>query len=428
MTNQPHSSMTKADLVFLAERRRYRTIGSVMILLAILSVVFFAIGMDPQLVSTFALKSPGLVEAEIADLILPSHLSIIVLSSVNTLLGIYQLVKSFGKRSNMVLGLSILIWVFSFMIWATAGKSTNLTGMLRLSVVQAIPLIFGALSGIISERAGVVNIAIEGLMLVAAMVGVIVSSATGNIHLGLLAALVASGLTALLHAILSIHYKVDQIISGMVINIFATGITSYIGIKFLVDFPNLNLSGLYPNFAIPGLSQISILGPIFFNQNIFFYLAFFMLVLMQFVLFHTPWGLRTRMVGEHPRAADTLGINVHRKRYVAVILSGILAGFGGAYLTLGAVGRFNRLMTAGRGYIGLAAMIFGNWNPFGALGASLIFGFSSSLESKISILQAPIPSQILGMAPYLATIIILVGVVGKVTAPAADGQPYDNEG
>ncbi len=428
MTNQPHSSMTKSDLVFLAERRRYRTIGSVMILMAILSVVLFARGMDPQLVSTFALKSPGLVETEIADLVLPSHLSIIVLSSVNTLLGIYQLVKSFGKRSNMVLGLSILMWVFSFMIWATAGKSTNLTGMLRLSVVQAIPLIFGALSGIMSERAGVVNIAIEGLMLISAMVGVIVSSATGNIHLGLLAALVASGLTALLHAILSIHYKVDQIISGMVINIFATGITSYIGIKFLIDFPNLNLSALYPNFAIPVLSQIPILGPIFFNQNIFFYLAFFMLVLMQFVLFRTPWGLRTRMVGEHPRAADTLGINVHRKRYVAVILSGILAGFGGAYLTLGAVGRFNRLMTAGRGYIGLAAMIFGNWKPFGALGASLIFGFSSSLESKISILQAPIPSQILGMAPYLATIIILVGVIGKVTAPAADGQPYDSEG
>jgi simple sugar transport system permease protein len=294
-------------------------------------------------------------------------------------------------------------------------------------VVQAIPLIFGALSGILSERAGVVNIAIEGLMLIAAMVGVIVSSATGNIHFGLLAALIASGLTALLHAVLCIHYKVDQIISGMVINIFATGITGYVGIKFLAEFPNLNLSALYPNMAIPGLAKLPVLGPILFNQNIFFYLAFIMLVVVQFALFYTPWGLRTRMVGEHPRAADTLGINVTRKRYVAVILSGLMAGLGGAYLTLGAVGRFNRLMTAGRGYIGLAAMIFGNWNPFGALGASLIFGFASSLESKLSILQAPIPSQILGMAPYLATIIIMVGVIGKVTAPAADGQPYESE-
>jgi ABC-type uncharacterized transport system permease subunit len=428
MTKKIYEPKPTTDLAFIAEKKRYRTIGVVVLLLGVLSAVLFGRGIDLQQVSTFVLKSPGLVEIEAPDLVLPTLISILVLSAANAILGIYQLVKTFGKRSNMVLGIAMLLWVFSLMVWATADKSINLTGMLRLSVVQAIPLIFGALSGILSERAGVVNIAIEGLMLVAAMVGVIVSSATGNIHFGLLAALIASGLTALLHAVLCIRYKVDQIISGMVINIFATGITSYVGIKFLIDFPKLNLSGLYPNTAIPGLAQLPILGPIFFNQNLFFYLAFILLVVLQFVLYKTPWGLRTRMVGEHPRAADTLGIDVHRKRYVAVVLSGIIAGLGGAYLSLGAVGRFNRLMTAGRGYIGLAAMIFGNWNPFGALGASLIFGFSSSLESKMSILQAPIPSQFLSMAPYLATIIILVGVIGKVTAPAADGQPYDSEG
>ena len=374
---------TSKDLIFIAERKRYRMIGIVITLLGILSALLFTPGAESGQVSTFVLNSPGLVEAQVADLVLPTFASIMVLSVLAAFLGIYQLVRSFGKRSNMVLGLVLLLFVFSFMIWATKDKSINLTGMLRLSVVQAIPLIFGALSGILSERAGVVNIAIEGLMLIAAMVGVIVSSATGNIHLGLLAALLASGLTALLHATLCIRYKVDQIISGMVINIFATGITSYVGIKFLIEFPNLNLSGLYPNFAIPTLSGLPILGPIFFNQNIFFYLAFILLVVIHLALFYTPWGLRTRMVGEHPRAADTLGINVTRKRYVAVVLSGIAAGLGGAYLTLGAVGRFNRLMTAGRGYIGLAAMIFGNWNPFGALGASLIFGFASSLESDV---------------------------------------------
>lgn len=428
MNNNLKNTYTTKDLVFIAERKRYRTIGILIILLGILSALLFTPGAESGQASTFVLNSPGLVKAQVADLVLPTYASIMVLSALSALLGLYQIVRSFGKRSNMVLGLAILFFVFSFMIWATKDKSINLTGMLRLSVVQAIPLIFGALSGILSERAGVVNIAIEGLMLIAALVGVIVSSATGNIHLGLLAALLASGLTALFHAVLCIRYKVDQIISGMIINIFATGITGYISIKFLIEFPNLNLSGLYPNFAIPALSGLPILGPIFFNQNIFFYLAFFLLVVIHLALFYTPWGLRTRMVGEHPRAADTLGINVTRKRYVAVVLSGIAAGLGGAYLTLGAVGRFNRLMTAGRGYIGLAAMIFGNWNPFGALGASLIFGFASSLESKISILQAPIPSQILGMAPYLATIIILVGVIGKVTAPAADGQPYESEG
>jgi len=416
------------ELVFIAERKRYQTIGIVMILIGIMSAILFVPGAEPGQVSTFVLDAPGLVELKVPNLVLPSQSSIVVLSVFTVLLGGYQFWKSFTRRSNMVLGLAILFFVFSFMIWVTMDKSINLTGMLRLSVVQAIPLIFGALSGILSERSGVVNIAIEGLMLIAAMVGVIVSSATGNIHLGLLAALLASGLTALVHAVLCIRYQVDQIISGMVINIFASGITSFVGIKFLIEFPDLNLSGLYPNVAVPGLAQVPILGPIFFNQNIFFYLAFILLVVIHLALFYTPWGLRTRMVGEHPRAADTLGINVARKRYVSVVLSGIVAGLGGAYLTLGAVGRFNRLMTAGRGYIGLAAMIFGNWNPFGALGASMIFGFASSLESKVSILQAPIPSQILGMAPYLATIIILVGVIGKVTAPAADGQPYESEG
>jgi ABC-type uncharacterized transport system permease subunit len=426
MKNSKHI-YTNDELVFIAERKRYRTIGVVMILLGLLSMFLFAPVAQAGDVSTFVLNAPGLVNIQIPDLVLPTFASIIVLSAICVLLGGYQLWKSFGNKSNLMLGLVILFFVFTFMLWATCGKSINLTGMLRLSVVQAIPLIFAALSGIMSERSGVVNIAIEGLMLIAAMVGVIISSATHNIYLGLLAALIASGLTALLHAVLCIRYKVDQIISGMAINIFASGITSYIGIKFLTEFPDLNLSALFPNFAVPGLSKLPVLGPIFFNQNIFFYLAFILLVVVHLALFYTPWGLRTRMVGEHPRAADTLGINVSRKRYVAVVLSGLLAGLGGAYLTLGAVGRFNRLMTAGRGFIGLAAMIFGNWNPFGAMGASLIFGFASSLESKISILQAPIPSQILGMAPYLATIIILVGVIGKVTAPAADGQPYESE-
>ena len=291
--------------------------------------------------------------------------------------------------------------------------------MLRLTVVQAIPLVLGALSGILCERSGVVNIAIEGLMLVGALVSVMVASATQSLYWGLLAAIAAGGLLALVHAVLSIHYKVDQVISGMVINIFATGITSFISIKFLIQFPELNQSGLFSNIRIPYLSQIPILGPILFEQNLFMYITVVLLIVIQFALFNTRWGLRTRMVGEHPKAADTLGINVARMRYLAVVLGGFIAGFAGAFLTLGAVGRFDRLMTAGRGFIGLAAMIFGNWNPFGALGASLIFGFASSLQSKLSILDVPIPSQFLLMAPYLATMIILVGVVGRVTPPAA---------
>lgn len=427
MIKNNNNKHTPQELILIAERSRFRRIGIIIIFIGICAALLFAFGTDRNQKSTFVLNSPESFSTKISDLVVPSLYVILVISFINILLGTYQLTKGFGRNTNKILGLAIFLFVFSFLVWATKDKSLNLTGMLRLSVVQAIPLIFGALSGIMSERSGVVNIAIEGLMLIAAMVSVIVSSATQNIHLGLLAALLASGLIALVHAVLTIRFKVDQIISGMAINIFATGITSYVGIKFLITFPELNQTAIYPNFAVPVLSSLPVIGPVFFNQNIFFYLAILLLVVIQVALFYTPWGLRMRMVGEHPRAADTLGINVYKKRYVSVVLSGLLAGLGGAYLTLGAVGRFNRLMTAGRGFIGLAAMIFGNWNPFGALGASLIFGFASSLESKLSILQVPIPSQILAMAPYIATIVILVGVIGKVTAPAADGQPYEGQ-
>jgi len=415
------------ELDYIAERGRYKTIGIIVILLGIVSFAFFTHGTQMSQVSTFGLGSLGSISITVPDLVVPSFVSIALLSILCILIGIYQLVKGFRKRSNLMLGISILLFITAFLIWATRDKSTNLTGMLRLSAVQAIPLVLGALSGILSERSGIVNIAIEGLMLVSALVSVIVSSVTNNIYLGLISALLASGVLALVHGYLSIHFKVDQIISGMVINIFAAGITGFISIKFLVENPNLNQTALFPNYAILGLSTIPILGPIFFNQNIFFYATIVLIFVIHFALYYTPWGLRTRMVGEHPKAADTLGINVQRTRYTAVFLGGTLAGIAGAYLTLGAVGRFNRLMTSGRGYIALAAMIFGNWNPFGALGASLIFGFASSLESKLSILQVPIPSQILLMAPYIATMIILVGVIGKVTSPAADGQPYGGE-
>ncbi|MBI9043754.1 MAG: ABC transporter permease [Anaerolineaceae bacterium] len=427
LLNKTQDNSKTTDLSRITERTRYRVIGIIIILLGIAAFAFFVPNTNFEQKSTFGLAVGGSSAIPIPDLVLPSNITIIFLSVICAGIGGYQLAKGFGKRSNLILGFAILLFIFAFLTWATRDKSVNLTGMLRLSLVQAIPLVLGALSGILCERSGVVNIAIEGLMLTAALVSVVVSSVTHNIYWGLLAGVSIGGLLALVHGILCIKYKVDQIISGMVINIFASGITSYIGIKFLIDYPQLNQSELFPIISIPGLSSIPILGPIFFNQNIFMYITFILLFVIHFALYYTRWGLRTRMVGEHPKAADTLGINVFRTRYLAVILGGMVAGLAGSYLTLGAVGRFNRLMTSGRGFIGLAAMIFGNWNPFGALGASLIFGFSSSLESKLSILQVGIPSQILLMTPYLATMIILVGVVGKVVAPAADGQPYEGK-
>jgi simple sugar transport system permease protein len=413
-------------LAEVTQRTRYRTIGILIFLMGIAGYFCFANGVDPKLQSTFGLNN-GTAQNMISlpDLIIPSFWGASMLSALCVAIGLYQVLRGFRQKTNLVLGIAILFFIFAFLIWAARDSSMNLTGMLRLSVVQAIPLTLGALSGILCERSGVVNIAIEGLMLISSLVSVIVASVTHNLWLGLLAAVMVSGLVASVHAILCLHYLVDQVVSGMVINVFAQGITSFITIKFLVSHPAWNQTGLFPTTPIPVLSRIPILGPIFFNQSIFLYFTILLLIVIQFALYNTRWGLRTRMVGENPKAAATLGINVIRVRYLSVILGGFIAGIAGSYLTLGAVGRFDQLMTTGRGYIGLAAMIFGNWNPIGASGASLIFGFASSLQSKLSILNTPIPSEFLLMAPYIATMIVLAGVVGRVVAPAADGQPYD---
>jgi simple sugar transport system permease protein len=282
------------------------------------------------------------------------------------------------------------------------------------------------MSGVLCERAGVVNIAIEGMMLMSAMVGTLVGSLT-NLWVGLLCAVLAGGLMGLLHAWLSVTYKTDQIVSGTVINIFALGMTSFISAKFLQRYQDLNNPGIFQPIEIPLLSKIPFLGPLLFNNNLFVYGMFILLILLHIGLFYTRWGLRLRSVGEHPKAADTLGIDVFRTRYMAVILGGLVAGFAGAYFTLGSVGRFDEGLTAGRGFISLAAMIFGNWMPFGGFGAGLLFGFADALAARAAILGIPIPSEFLLMTPYIATMIVLAGVVGRGQMPAADGQPYDKE-
>ena len=226
---------------------------------------------------------------------------------------------------------------------------------------------------------------------------------------------------------MSIKYKTDQIISGTVINIFAVGITSFVSAKFMQPYPEINDPGIFKPYEIPVLGQIPVLGPVLFRHNIFVYSMIIFVILLTFLLFKTRWGLRLRSVGEHPKAADTLGIDVYKTRYMAVILGGMMAGFAGAYFTLGSVGRFDQVMTAGRGFIALAAMIFGNWMPAGAMIAGLIFGFSDSLAASLALLRVKIPSEFLLMAPYLITMLALAGVVGRGQMPAADGQPYEKQ-
>jgi simple sugar transport system permease protein len=388
----------------------------------------FALQADADAVTTFVM-TPGGVEATMPDWVLPSRLVLIILAVVAGALGVSQLVlpRGFGSRTTFVLFLVASFFIFAFLVWSAADNSLNLAGLLNSTLSKAVPLTLGALSGVLCERAGVVNIAIEGMMLAAAMVGALIGSVTGDIWIGLGAGVAAGALLGLGHAVLSVTYMTNQIISGTVINIFAVGITSYISAKFMQPYQHLNNPAIFQPWEIPLLSKIPFVGPILFINNFFVYAMFFFLIVLHIGLFYTRWGLRLRSVGEHPKAADTLGINVFRTRYMAVILGGAMAGFAGAYFTLGSVGRFDEVMTAGRGFISLAAMIFGNWMPFGSFAAALLFGFADSLASKLAILGINIPSEFLLMLPYIATMIVLAGVVGRGQMPAADGIPYEKE-
>lgn len=410
----------------LVKPTRQRVMGIIFLGLAAAIWLLFSRSTDAGLITTFKLV-PGGVESNLPDWQMPTLMTLNLLAIACAFLGGVQLVRGFGKRTNLVLSLVSAFFIFGFLVWAAAGKSMNLTGLLNTALYMSVPITLGAFSGILCERAGVVNIAIEGMMLAAAMVGALVGSISGSLWVGLFAAILMGAVLGLVHAILSIKYLTDQIISGTVINIFAGGMTAFVSSKFMQINQSLNDPGIFKPIEIPLLSEIPIFGPILFDNNIFVYAMFIFMVMIHVGLFYTRWGLRMRSVGEHPKAADTLGINVFRTRYMAVILGGMMAGFAGAYFTLGSVGRFDEFMTAGRGFIGLAAMIFGNWTPFGAFGAGLLFGFSDSLASKVAILGVQIPSQLLGMAPYIVTMIVLAGVVGRGQMPAADGQPYVKE-
>jgi simple sugar transport system permease protein len=328
---------------------------------------------------------------------------------------------------NLILGIVVFLFVFAFLTWAARDRSLNLVGMLQSTLLRSVPITFGALCGVLCERSGIVNIGIEGMLLAAAFTGAIVGSASGSLWVGLLGGALVGALLAWVLAVLSIRYRVDQIIGGTFINIFALGMTSYLSSRVLQEYQDLNNPGRFQRSDIPLLSDIPVIGPVLFSNNIFVYLMFGLVALIYVGLFKTRWGLRTRAVGEHPRAADTVGIRVLLTRYRNVVLAGVVAGIGGAYFTLGSVGRFDENMTAGRGFIGLAAMIFGRWNPIGAFLAALVFGFADSLQTKLSILNVPIPSEFLLMAPYLVTIFVVAGVVRKARPPAAENRPYIKE-
>jgi simple sugar transport system permease protein len=333
------------------------------------------------------------------------------------------------KTSRFATGLFGATFLMSFLCWAAAGKFIPFTGLLQGALLLSVPLIFGAMAGVLSERSGVINIAIEGQLLAGAFMSGVIASLTQNTWAGLIIAPFAGMAIAWLLAVFAIKYGIDQVVLGFVLNVLVIGLTGFLYKKLLIPYQSTwNAGGTFAPIEIPILAKIPVIGPIFFAQSIIVYLMYVVVIVIHIALFKSKWGLRTRSVGEHPTAAESVGIDVNKVRFRNVLIAGAVAGLGGAFFTLGAVGSFSKEMTAGKGFIALAALIFGRWSPLGAVAAALIFGFADNLQGVLTITGTPIPSEFMLMAPYIATIIAVSGFVGRVRAPAADGIPYKRGG
>jgi general nucleoside transport system permease protein len=394
---------------------------------ALLALIVFVINRRPGDLSTFRL-SRGSDTVQLPEVVVPTAVGSIVLTVLLVALAVYAATFVL-RRLRVPLWLPILFTVlffFDFIVWAAAGQSLPIYGLLVGTISLSVPLIFGALGGVISERVGVVNIAIEGQLLAGAFCSAVVASVTGNLLLAVLAAAAAGVLVSFVLAAFSIKYIVDQVIVGVVINVLVLGLTSFLFSQVLA--PNAaalnNIETHFNAIPIPLLSDIPIIGPMLFRQTIIVYAMYVAVAAVWFGLFKTRWGLRVRAVGEHPTAADTVGINVNRTRFWNVALAGAIVGFGGAYFTLNSGVAFGKDMTAGLGFIALAAVIFGRWDPIRATLAALLFGFATNLQSQLAIIGSPVPSEFMLMLPYLITIFAVAGLVGVSRAPAASGKPY----
>ena len=414
----------------VSSRRRLVT-GSAIFLVGLICALLLGMGSQAGFDASFQLAPAG-ASINVPNLTLPARLTGVVLGLFVMCLGLVQIFRGFRKRSmSWVLAATGLCFMVAFLCWAatggTKGGTLDLLGLLQQSIFLAIPLILGALAGVLCERSGVINVAIEGQMLSGAFAGALIGSLAHNNVLGIVGAVIAGGLMGLLLAVFAIRYYVNQVVLGVVLNVLALGLTGFIYDALMQ--PNqdtLNNPGFFDPIKIPVLGDIPIVGPLLFDANIIVYLTYILIVVIDVALFRTRWGLRTRAVGEHPKAADTVGINVFRTRYRNVVYGGMVAGLAGAFLTIGAVGAFSKNISSGKGFIALAAVIFGRWSPRGAIGAALLFGFADALQTVLSFTPTPvtIPSSFLSMLPYLATLFAVAGLVGRVRAPAADGEAY----
>lgn len=379
-------------------------------------------------VSAFRLSTDSDV-LKLAPVMMPTTSTVIVVAILLAVLAVlshwFVLRGKVGRTPLWLTAVFAILVLFAFLTWAASGHTIQVPGLLIGTLTLSVPLIFGALGGVISERVGVVNVAIEGQLLFGAFSAAIVGTVTHSPFAGLIAAVIAGVLVSFVLAAFSIKYIVDQVIVGVVLNVLVTGLTSFFYAKVLtVDAATLNSPERFAAIDIPVLSQIPLIGPVLFRQTIIVYVMYIAIFAVWFGLFKTRWGLRVRAVGEHPTAADTVGINVKRTRFWTVSLAGAIAGIGGAYYTLDVVGSFNKEMTNGAGFIALAAVIFGRWDPIRATLAGLLFGFATNLQNALSIIGSPVPSEFMLMLPYVVTIFAVAGLVGRVRAPAASGKPY----
>lgn len=364
---------------------------------------------------------------ELPDVALPTASTIWVVMGILVVLVIAAFLRAWSYRPAslwLVAAFGVLA-IFAFLVWASAGGLVPVTSLLFGAISLSVPLVFGALGGVIGERAGVVNVAIEGQLLLGAFSAALLSSITGNPFVGLFGAMIGGVLVASVLAAFAIKYLVEQVIVGVVLNVLVTGLTGFLyGALLAPNEATLNTPVRFSRIEIPLLSDIPVIGPVLFNQTFIVYLMFITVAVVAWGLYRTRWGLRLRAVGEHPQAADTVGIKVNATRFWNVLLAGAIAGIGGAYFTLVSVPQFGKDMTAGLGFIALAAVIFGRWDPIRATLAALLFGFATNLQNLLSILKTPVPSEFMLMLPYVVTLLAVAGFAGQIRGPAASGKPY----
>lgn len=359
----------------------------------------------------------------------PSQLLVIVLGAICVLAGVLLSTGSKQLYFGWLVGGGVAAMTLALLVWAVALAHTPLQveSILALSIVAALPLIYGSLAGVLCERSGVINVGIEGQLLAGAFSGALIGTVTGSPWLGMIAAAISGSLVTLLLAALSIRYQVDQVVLGVILNLLVTGLTGILYDKLMSEnVRGMNTPPAAPSWHIPILGDIPLIGPAIFRQNIFVYIAIILVVGIYLMLFYTRWGLRTRSVGEHPAAADSVGIKVNALRFSNVAIAGLVSGLGGAVFTIGADLGFGKDMTVGKGFIALAVLIVGRWNPLGAFAGALLFGFAESIQRFLAGVEGGfvIPADFLKMLPYLVTVIAVAGLIGRVRAPAADGKPY----